>query len=131
MAEKHNNKKKKKGEERGKGHHGGDQSDKEVDIALCLADPPDVYLNYNNGHGNRAFWKSTDGATYAIVFQLGPVAGGEVSPFKDTVFVVKADGTPTPSGPIKHAPASKDDRYRYRIIGDNGCDIDPIIHIGP
>ncbi len=90
---------------------------KGVDISDCAVSHNTVKLYKND----QAIWRSL-GGEYAIVFQ-GP------SPFEHSVFVVQDQGA-TPSGRVVVPEDGTD--YKYRVLGGgNGCDIDPIIHIGP
>ncbi len=100
---------------------------KRVTINSCASNPNPLILSKKNG--DQALWRSGDGGTYAVVFFPDPPNYPYGSPFNDAVFIVEPTGT-TPSGPIRRN-AKYDFDYKYRVVGDNGCDIDPIIHIGP
>jgi|GEM_PF-2661491 len=90
---------------------------KGIDISDCAVSQYNVKLY----HTDQALWTSL-GGEYAIVFQ-GP------SPFEHSVFVVQDQGA-TPSGRV--IVPEDGTEYKYRVLGGlNGCDIDPIIHIGP
>lgn len=100
---------------------------KTVTLSDCSATPSDT-LQLSRGNGDEVQWTSGDGGTYAIVFYTDPPTYPDVSPFHDSVFVVRPNGT-TPSGPIRKDADYVD--YKYRVVGDDGCDVDPVIHIGP
>lgn len=90
-----------------------------------VPDPP----NPSKKKGDEVRW-SSDGGTYAVTFV--PANPVRPSPFDKDVFIVKPVGK-TPSGRITlpdPIPAGGLD-FKYRVVGDNGCDIDPIIHIRP
>lgn len=114
---------------------GGPRNVLNIDISQsvttkCQASDLTVYYKHGpKDDGDMVTWTSTDGHTYAIVFQQGPPSG--VSPFDETVFIVSGDGNPTLARPITKKPSVGGDDYKYRIVGDNGCDIDPMIHVQP
>ena len=91
----------------------------------CTVDPPDTpyppYVKYSD----QVKWHSR-GGNFAIVFQPNP-PNPYVSPFGDSVFLVKSTGSTNP-GAIK---IKQDLVYKYRVVGDSGCDVDPKLHIGP
>lgn len=101
-----------------------------MDVKVVLdnkCNAPDADLNKPN---DQAMWYSGDNQTsYAIAFYSGPSGSSSPSPFTNgTVFTVMP-GVATPSGPIDvGAPKGS---YKYRVVGDNGCDIDPKLRIGP
>ena len=90
---------------------------KSIVIENCQVSDPDAYLNKKQG--DQAKWIS-DGGEFALIFQ------GK-TPFKHSVFVVR-DLATTPSGPVK---PRAEGTYKYRVVGDSGCDVDPNVHIGP
>ncbi len=95
------------------------------DVILSKCNAPDAYLNKPD---DQAVWCSDDGNSYAIAFYKGPRGSSSVSPFSDSVFTVKPDALTFSGGIRGDAPKGK---YRYRVIGDSGCDHDPVFHIGP
>ena len=90
----------------------------------CTTVPDELYLDYTKG--DQAKWHS-NGGSFAIVFYPDPPTYPDTSPFRRTIFVVDDHGV-TPSGPI--VKNFKGD-YKYRVVGDDGCCKDPVIHIGP
>ena len=98
----------------------------DISVILNKCDAPVAYLPDPD---DQAVWSSGDRASYAIAFYAGPPGSSRVSPFTaGAVFTVKPGGA-TPSGGIWSDAAYGD--YKYRVVGDNGCDIDPKLHIGP
>lgn len=92
----------------------------------CTVDPPDTPYPPYVKYGDQVKWHSR-GGNFAIVFQPNP-PNPYVSPWDTaTVFHVKSHGVTNP-GAIK---IKQDLVYKYRVVGDNGCDIDPKIRIGP
>ena len=91
----------------------------------CTVDPPDKPVPPYVKYGDQVKWHSR-GGDFAVVFQPYP-PNPNVSPFNESVFKVKSNGS-TNSGAIK---IKQELDYKYRVVGDSGCDIDPIIHIGP
>ncbi len=93
----------------------------------CTVDPPDKpvppYVKYSD---EEVQWHSR-GGNFAVVFQPNP-PNPHISPWDtETVFLVKPNGVTNP-GAIR---IKQDLYYKYRVVGDSGCDNDPIIHIGP
>lgn len=118
-------------EEKRRRHRSGRNID--IIVSGCFVssqpDPPDP----SKKDGDQVLWSvaQDDKGTYAIIFD--PANSVRPSPFKQDVFIVKPQGK-TPSGRItlndNDIPSSGLD-FKYRLVGDNGCDEDPIIHIGP
>jgi len=97
---------------------------KNITIHKCSA-----VETYVNKPDEEAVWYSGDQDTYKIKFHKGPPGSSRVSPFTAGDNFTVTPGPPTHSGQIW--PNAVTGKYRYRVKGKSGCDIDPVIHIGP